>query len=343
MFDIIDPLTTVGYDEMLLSTPGASFFHTSAWARVLVESYRYKPVYFAQISNGRLSTLVPLMEIRSVLTGKRGVSLPFTDYCDPVTPAIGDYTGLLDGVIKFGRKSDWKYFEFRTSQKMNPDASASAIHFGHVLNIANGESTLFSGLRESNRRNIRRAKREDVAVTICNSLESVAEFFRLNCLTRKMHGLPPQPYRFFQKLYEHIISKGNGIVALASSQGKYIAANVYFNFGSQAIYKYGASDKNYQYLRANNLVMWEAIRYYAERGYKSLCFGRTEPENTGLLRFKRGWGAEEYMISYYKYDLRRNAHVKDISKLHGFQNRIFSGMPIPILKLAGSLLYRHVG
>ena len=82
---------------------------------------------------------------------------------------------------------------------MNPDTQAAAMHFGHVLNIANSESTLLSGLRESNRRNIRRAKREDVEVTICNSLESVAEFFRLNCLTRKMHGLPPQPYRFFQR------------------------------------------------------------------------------------------------------------------------------------------------
>ena len=76
MFKIIDPLTAVNYDEMLLSTPGASFFHTSAWARVLVESYRYTPIYFAEISNDQLSTLVPLMEIRSVLTGNRGVSLP---------------------------------------------------------------------------------------------------------------------------------------------------------------------------------------------------------------------------------------------------------------------------
>ena len=100
MFDIIDPLTTVNYDEMLLSTPGASFFHTSAWARVLVESYRYKPVYFAQISNDRISTLVPMMDVRSVLTGKRGVSLPFTDYCEPITPANGDYTELLENTHK---------------------------------------------------------------------------------------------------------------------------------------------------------------------------------------------------------------------------------------------------
>ena len=343
MFDIIDPLATVNYDKMLSDTPGASFFHTSAWARVLVESYRYNPIYFADISSDRFSTLVPLMEIRSVLTGKRGVSLPFTDYCEPITPAGEDCSGLLDSIIKFGRKAGWKYVEFRPGRELTHFTPASAMHFGHALDISNGESALLSGFRESTQRNIKKADKEGVDVTISHSSESVAEFFRLNCLTRKMHGLPPQPYRFFKKIYEHIISKGHGIVALASAQGKYVAASVYFNFGSQAIYKYGASDRNYQHLRANNKVMWEAIRYYAERGYKSFCFGRTEPDNTGLLQFKRGWGAEEYMINYYKYDLRRNSPVKDISKLHGVQNRIFSGMPIPILKLAGSLLYRHVG
>jgi lipid II:glycine glycyltransferase (peptidoglycan interpeptide bridge formation enzyme) len=217
------------------------------------------------------------------------------------------------------------------------------MYFGHVLNLAIGESALLSGFRESTRRNIKKAKKEGVDVTICNSLESVAEFFRLNCLTRKMHGLPPQPYRFFKKTYEHIISKGHGIVALASAQGKYIAANVYFNFGSQAIYKYGASDRNYQYLRANNLVMWEAIRYYAERGCKSFCFGRTEPENTGLLQFKRGWGAEERTIYYYKYDISQDIYIKESSKPYGFHKTLFSNTPLALLRLIGSHLYRHIG
>jgi len=49
---------------------------------------------------------------------------------------------------------------------------------------------------------------------------------------------------------------------LASHKGKNIASAVYFHFGDKAIYKYGASDRKYQHLRANNLVMWEAIRWF---------------------------------------------------------------------------------
>ena len=38
------------------------------------------------------------------------------------------------------------------------------------------------------------------------------------------------------------------------------------------IYKYGASDERHQNLRANNRVMWEAIRRHAADGFAILDF-----------------------------------------------------------------------
>jgi len=162
-------------------------------------------------------------------------------------------------------------------------------------------------------------------------------------LTRKMHGLPPQPSSFFRKVYQHIISKGHGFVALASHEGKTVAAAVYFNFGNKSLFKYGASDKRYQHIRPNNLIMWEAIKWYSQKGYTTLCFGRTEPENKGLRQFKAGWGAEERIVNYYKYDLIKEAYIKDSLKVRGFHNKVFTTMPMPLLRITGSLLYKHMG
>ena len=205
------------------------------------------------------------------------------------------------------------------------------------------ENKIFSNFRDSTRRNIRKAINEGVEVTINNSWESIKEFYRLNCLTRREHGLPPQPYYFFKKIYEHVISKDLGFVALATHGKKTIAGAVFFHLGEKALYKYGASDKYYQHLRANNLVMWETIKWYSQNGYKSLCFGRTEPENKGLIQFKNGWGAKESRIFYYKYDMGKGAFVKDSSGVTGFYNKLFSHMPLPLLKLSGTLLYKHMG
>jgi lipid II:glycine glycyltransferase (peptidoglycan interpeptide bridge formation enzyme) len=132
-------------------------------------------------------------------------------------------------------------------------------------------------------------------------------------------------------------------VILASYDDKNIAGGVYFHFGEKAVYKYGASDKRFQNLRANNLVMWEAIQWYSQNGYKNLCFGRTEPENQGLIQFKSGWGTTEEEINYYRYDLNKGSFVPGSSKVTGFHNKIFRNLPLPLLKRIGSVLYKHVG
>jgi lipid II:glycine glycyltransferase (peptidoglycan interpeptide bridge formation enzyme) len=162
-------------------------------------------------------------------------------------------------------------------------------------------------------------------------------------MTRKHHGLPPQPYHFFKKIYDHIISKNLGFVVLASHENRNIACAVFFHFGDKAIYKYGASDRNYQHLRANNLVMWEAIKWYCQNGYKSLSFGRTESENRGLKQFKTGWGTRENVINYYKYDFKKDTFTTDHLTVTKLQQSFFRKMPIPLLNIFGSLLYRHIG
>jgi lipid II:glycine glycyltransferase (peptidoglycan interpeptide bridge formation enzyme) len=197
-------------------------------------------------------------------------------------------------------------------------------------------------MRDSTRRNIKKAEKEGITVTVSTSPDSMETFCRLNAITRRDHGLPPQPRRFFRCVYDHILSKDMGFIVLASFRGSAIAANVYFCFGDQVIYKYGASDRAYQHLRANNLVMWEAIKWACDHGYSALSFGRTEPENEGLRQFKAGWGAREHLIKYYRYDLQKGAFIKAPVIINPLYKKIFSKLPIPALNMLGSILYRHM-
>jgi len=293
--------------------------------------------------NGGLSGVIPIMEVNSFLTGKRGVSLPFTDYCDPIVNGDIQFKDLLDYVIEYGKRRRWKSLEIRGGQNLFRSASPSSNYLGHVIDLGENEEEIFYGFKDSARRNIKKASREGVEVGIFNSLDSVKEFYRLNCLTRRDHGLPPQPYSFFKSIYQHVILKDHGFVVLASYQGKYIAGAVFFHFGKKSLYKYGASGRKHQHLRANNLVMWEAIKWYSQNGYKNLCFGRTEPENEGLRQFKSGWGTTEQQINYYRYDLKKGSFVPGSSKVTGFHNKIFRNIPIPILNRIGTIFYKHVG
>jgi hypothetical protein len=340
---ILDPTTLDNWDDLPASSPEGSFFHTRAWAGVLRDTYHFLPKYFTAAEGTKLIALIPVFEASSFLTGTRGVSLPFTDYCQPITNGRLPLKELLRPVIEHGKKSGWKYLELRAADEVLPDAPPSCQFYGHVLDLSPGEKKIHAKLRNSTQRNIKKAILEGVRVDFRDTFHSIEEFYRLNCLTRQEHGLPPQPFRFFESVHEHIISRGKGHVALAEHQGQVIAGCVYFHFGRKAIYKYGASDRRFQHLRANNLIMWEAIRQYASAGYESFCFGRTEPENAGLRQFKQGWGPREGMINYYRYDLKKDAFSPDDRKMSELHKKIFRSMPIPLLRMAGNLLYRHMG
>jgi hypothetical protein len=340
---MLDPVHDAGWDDRILAHGRGSFFLTSSWAKVLADSYGYRPRYFGEIRDGALATLLPFMEVSSFLTGKRAVSLPFTDQCEPIAVDSIAFQNVFESAVEQGKRCGWRYLELRPGKGLPGAIPCSTICIGHTLDLTCGADRLFAGLRDSTRRNIKRARGEGVRVTVSASPGDLQEFCRMNCMTRKDHGLPPQPRVFFDNMCRHVLSTDRGLVVLAAHKGRTVAGALYVHFGSGAMYKYGASDRRYQHLRANNLIMWESILWYASRGYGRFDFGRTEPENEGLLQFKRGWGADEHLINYYRYDLRTETFVAKPLAAAGAHTAYFRRMPMPLLKLAGTLLYRHVG
>ena len=287
-------------------------------------------------------SLIPLMEVKSFLTGKRGVSLPFTDHCPPICNSSADLEEMLNCIIEYGKTAGWKHIELRGDNEYFNAKPVSESFSMHFLDLSRSKEEIFAEFRDSTKRNIKRAGKENVDVELNNSRQSIEAFYRLNCETRRHHGLPPQPRYFFQKIFEQIIAQDKGFVTLAYKQNRAIAGAVFFHFKDKAIYKYGASDRKYLDLRPNNLVMWKAIQWFAGNGFKSFSFGRTEPENNGLLQFKRGWGAKEQTLNYYRYDLIKDSFVSDQSGAKTSYS-FFKILPLPVLKFTGNILYRHVG
>jgi hypothetical protein len=284
------------------------------------------------------------MEIDSFLTGRRGVSLPFSDYCEPLASSQEEFQELFTEATEYGKQHRWKSLELRGGGSFLGSHPSSSTYLLHTLDLTGGEKAVYAGIRESTRRSVKKARTTGVNLEILTSEAALKTFCRLNQITRREHGLPPQPYRFFEEVHRYVISKGHGFVAMASHGSEVIAASVYFRFGNKAIYKYGASDKRHQHLRPNNLVMWEAIRQCIGDGCTALSLGRTDLGHEGLRQFKNGWGATEHSINYYKCGLKaREFIVGRKAAVGGLAGRAASLTPLPVLRAVGSLLYRHMG
>jgi hypothetical protein len=337
----VNPVGCPGWDALVATHPRHSFFHGAAWAATLQGTYGFRPVYFtAGTASGRTSIL-PLMEVDSWLTGRRGITLPYTDECEPLAADAADMRNLIEAAMAFGRMRGWKSVEWRGGRELFADAPASLTFYGHKMVLEADEDRMFARLESSVRRAIRKAEKSGVTVTVSQSLEAMKVFYSLQCKTRRKQGLPPQPFIFFRNIFEHILSKELGMIAVASSQERPLAASIYLKMGTRAVYKFGASDDSLQQLRGSNLVMWEAIKWLARRGATTLHLGRTSLGNEGLRKFKLGWGAGEEIIEYVKYDLRKHAFVTETDESTGWYNRVFNIFPPRVSRLAGALLYRH--
>jgi hypothetical protein len=339
---LVNPLEQPGWDALLAAHSDAWFFHGTAWAWVLRETYGHLPVYAARFDGGQMRSLLPLMEVSSPWTGRRGVSLPFTDFCYPLKSKGQDAGELYEMALAEGRARGWRYLECRSSDEDWPGSSPSLVFYGHELDLGVGVEVLFKNLEGSVRRGIKKAGAAGLRIQIESSLESVKSYYALHCRTRRRHGLPPQPFQFFANVQKRLLQIGLGFVVTARWEERPVAAAVFLHQGRRAMYKFGASDSGFQHLRPNNLVMWEGIRQCAERGCERLHFGRTSLAHEGLRRFKLGFGAREEEIKCCKYDFRAGRFVRDTDRTKGWFNRVFGCLPLPLLRLAGQLLYRHV-
>jgi len=338
----LSPLEKPGWDKLVSSHQDASFFHSASWAEVLHDTYGHTPHYFCTGNDEQLSAVLPVMEVNSPLTGRRGVSLPFTDESLFLSDGSTTAEEVFQEVINFGRRRKWKYIECRGIKNLSKTASPSLSFFGHVLPLSDREDRMFARLESRVRRGIRKAERSNVRVEISQTMESVQAFYTLHCKTRRRHGLPPQSFSFFKSIFQHVLSKDLGFVVLGSYQEKPIVAAVFFHLGDKAIYKFGASETAFNRLCGNNLIMWEAIKSYSAKGFALLHFGRSSIANEGLRQFKLSFGTEEYKIDYFKYDFHKEDFVTDRDKVFGWFNGAFRLMPIPLSRILGILLYKHL-
>lgn len=339
----VDPLTFPEWDTLVRSLQGYSAFHSSAWARVLHDSYGFTPCYILIRNESQPAGLIPLMETGPFPSGRRGIGLPFTDCCEPLFRSGEQESSIIPDLIEYARVHGWRSLEIRGGRNLFRDVSPSCLYYGHLLALTPDIREHFRKLRGSTKRNIKHAITGGVTASVSNSCEALKEFYYLHCRTRKRHGAPPQPWDFFKNLQRHLLSQDGGLVFTARYEERCIASAICVHFGRHAYYKYAASDRQYQHLRANNLIVWEIIKHYATRGYASLHLGRTETTNVGLLQFKNGWGCTIQKICYYTYDVKKAlVRAEEPAVCQHMAEVVFRKCPLFFLRALGTLFYRYV-
>jgi CelD/BcsL family acetyltransferase involved in cellulose biosynthesis len=338
----IDPLVGAVWDSHITARPDHSVFHRAAWARVLAETYEHRPFYLRILVEGIEAALVPLMEVRSPVTGRRGVSLPFADFAAPLWTEPRQHAAVSQALLGVAAERKWKHLELRGGSSPAPGAGCFRSYCAHELDLSSGISRLAQQLPASTRRSIHKAERSGLTITIGRDAHAMLDFYQLHSRTRRRHGLPPQPFGFFQAIDRHLIEPGLGAIILAHHAGTAVAGAVFFHSGGHAIYKFGASDKAHWDLRPNHGVMWSAIQYLTAAGCQSLHFGRTATTDAGLIRFKQSWASTAGTLNYFRYHTGKLAWITAARPPAENLPLVFGHLPLSLNRIAGRLIYPHL-
>ena len=348
---VLDPLTDTRWTELLERHPRASVFHSREWLEALKRTYGYKPIVVTTTAKGPLENGLALCRVSTWLS-RRLVSLPFSDHCDPLIDRQEDLEAVLDFLAGEMEREHWRSLELRPRAGAWPEGGGraeSARFCLHTLDLARPAEQIFAGFHASStQRAIRRAEREGLSYEAGTSGPLLSAFYRLLRLTRRRHGLPPQPMAWFRNLIACLTSTrvarpGQGAtIHLASKDGMPVAGILTLTFNRSMVYKYGGSDAAHHSLGGMPFLFWRAIQAAKALGVEELDLGRSDLDQPGLIAFKEHLGGVRSELVYYTRPERpaRALGRGPAARLAGMAVR---HLPDAVLDLSGRLLYRHLG
>lgn len=360
----IDPIGDQRWTQLVERHPQASVFHTASWLEALRRTYGYQPTALTSSPPGAaLNDGIAFCEVKSWISGSRLVSLPFSDHCQPLLESgkgLGAFAAFLTD--QCGR-SGWEYVEIRPTGQAE-DLNVLAKHHGqeklplgtdrfdcgfepfqeyylHRIDLRPGLNTVFSNFHKSCiQRKIQRAEREGVEYEVGRSESTLRKFYQLLLLTRRRHGLPPQPLTWFRTLKDCLCN--NVMIRIALKDGQPIAGVLTLLFKSTIVYKYGCSDAAFHSLGAMPMLFWKTIQEAQQQGATGFDLGRSDIDNQGLIDFKEHLGALCFKLTYFRLG-SHDFQIPDPSARLRIVNAVFARMPGRLAQMAGRVIYRHIG
>jgi hypothetical protein len=337
----LNPLQDDRWNELVLAHPAASVFHTSSWLEALRRTYGYEPILYTTSSPGAaIVDGVLFCRITSWMTGRRMVSVPFADHCEPLVDSPGG-CALLADAIRRAVGEGWRSAELRLRGvgcwgSESGFAPAAAFRL-HELDLTPPIDEVYRRFHKGTiQRKIRRAEREGLHYERGRSDALLETFYRLMLLTRRRHGIPPQPRQWFRNLVDCFADRLT--IHVASRPGRAVGGILTLGHGSTVVYKYGCSNAAFHPLGVMPFLFWKAIQEAKAGGATKFDLGRSELDNPGLIAFKERLGGVPSTLTYYR--VGRNAAPRCPRRIPA---SIMERLPDSVLALVGRVLYPHIG
>lgn len=318
---------------------GWTAYHAFRWKHIIEEAMGHECPYLAvRDVAGRLSGVLPLVRVRSLIFGRYLVSMPFLNYGGPLgaDASVRALTVEADAIAKAERV---KLLELRSAVELPLDLPVSHRKITVVLPLTGDVDSVWKALGTKLRAQVKRPQKEGVLVRF--GADQADPFYGVFAHHMRDLGTPALPRALFRRIAEAF---GDDVwFGCAYLGDRPIAGGCGFRWGGEFEMTWASALTEFNRIAPNMALYWAFIERAAREGVTRFNFGRCTP-GSGTHRFKRQWGALDEPLWWYQSapEGRAMATPSPDDGAYAWGPRIWKRLPLSLATALGPRIVRGI-
>ncbi len=315
-------ILTTHDDAWALALPAATSVFGSQQYAAITEQYTQTSarLYVIESANSRLVYPVFLRSVRALAfganqgaelfdslspeyTGPMAVGNESLDLSTLFAQSFENWCQQYNVVTEFAHLHPWRY----QTQCLRPEGKQLNREIVYVDLSRSLEQLWTESFTYACRKNINRARRENVRTFAATSAGDVGEFYRIYMHTMERNHAQDRYFfslDYFKAFFEEMPDHARFV--LAEYQGQIVAATLYLH-DDMDVYSYlGGADQAFQQIRPTNAVVLDTIQWAQRMGKRRLILGGGYMPDDGIFRFKASFSPLRARFQVY-----RNIHLPE--------------------------------
>lgn len=327
------------WDAFVLRSPSGTFFHLSAWKRVIEEAFGHKTLYLLARSGAEIRGVLPLTHVRSMVFGNALISNAYCVRGGVIAEDEGARDSLQEEALRLARKLKVGWIEYRNESDLAGSSLRSGVYANFRRQLQPDDEANLKAIPRKQRAVLRKA----IAAGLRAELDSdVTRLHEIYARSVRRLGSPVFPKRYFQLLKDAFGSSCDIVTVADGAQP--IASVMNFYFRDEVLPYYGGGTEEARENGGNDFLYWEVMRRATRRGCRIFDFGRSKI-GTGAYHYKKNWGFEPVPLDYRFVPVRVNRipEINPLTPKFRLAGNIWRRLPLPLTKAVGPLIVRAIG
>lgn len=340
MIKTLDASSIKQWDEFVENSPSATFFHKAGWKEVIEKAFGHKTYFLYTENQGKITGILPLVHIKSLLFGNSLSSCAFCVYGGIVAEDKETYDKLDKKACELAEELGVDHLEMRNQTQLTPNRPYKELYVTFRKELEDDEEKNMLAIPRKQRAVIRKGIKAGLSSEIDSEID---RFYQAYSQSVRNLGTPVFAKKYFSIL-KQVFKDQCEVLTVVDKEGQLIASVMSFFFKNEVLPYYGGGTEYARAVQGNDFMYWEVMRRAVEKGIKIFDYGRSK-EGTGSYRFKKHWGFEPKPL-FYEFHLVKSDSIPDINPLNP-KYQIFIAawkrLPLAVSQVVGPWLARDLG